>query len=271
MLLISTDDMMVLIVDIGNTSINFGVFKKNKKTAGFHIPALRKKGARGYTASIKKELRNKKIPVSSFNGCFIGSVVPGLTPVIRRAAMAVINKKPLVFSRKTKINVRNKYRNKSEVGDDRIANAAAGRKIFPGKNFIVIDFGTAITFDTVNKKGEYLGGIILPGIGLMKEILFKKTARLPDIKVKIPKGIIGRDTRESISIGIVNSAAAGVNYLVRKVKKELKDNNAKVILTGGWKEQWLMDMLDFKPSKTDPDFTLKGFKIIYDINTKNGK
>ncbi len=262
---------MVLIVDIGNTTINFGVFKENKKTAGFYIPSFPKKGSRSYAFLIKKELKNKKVPVSSFSGCFIGSVVPGLTPVIRRAAGSVIKKNPVIFSGKTKINVRNKYKNKSEVGDDRIANAAAGRKIYPGKNFIVIDFGTAITFDAVNKKGEYLGGIIIPGIGLMKEILFKKTARLPDINVKAPEGVIGRDTRESISSGIVNSAAAGVNYLVRRVKKELKDNKAKVILTGGRKEQWLMDMLDFKPSKTDPDFTLKGFKIIYDMNTKNGK
>jgi type III pantothenate kinase len=148
---------------------------------------------------------------------------------------------------------------------------AAGRILFPGRNLIIVDYGTAVTFDVVDKKGRYLGGSIMPGMNLSLRALFSHTAKLPQVELKFPDKIIGNTTEASIQSGIMFGAVAVLNCFVKGIKKELGIKNAQVILTGGDAENIPVKMLDCGKVYVDKDFTLKGFKLIYDMNSKGAK
>jgi len=258
---------MVLVFDIGNTNITAGIFSGSRI-----VKSLRMRTSEAYTPSkyysIVKSLLQAD-GLSSVNGCIIGSVVPSITGTLSQMVKRYLKIKPVLITSQTKLNIRNRYKNKAEVGDDRLANAAAGKKENPGRPLIIIDFGTTINFDVVNRKGEYLGGIIMPGLNLSKEILFKKAAKLPRVEMKLPGKIIGNTTVHSIQSGVVNSTIAGINYMIAGIKKELKSENPKIILTGGEVDKNILKRINSRDKRIDKDFTLKGFKIIYDLNSAN--
>ncbi len=259
---------MVIVFDIGNTNITIGVF-----TGAQLLFDLRLRTDIGYTedqyfASLKALLKHREIETDDIEGGIIGSVVPAVTRAIELMFRKYFGKEALLLTPKTKLNIKNLYKNVSEVGDDRLANAAAGRLFFPGKDLIIIDYGTAVTFDVIDKKGRYLGGVIQPGLYLSLKALFSNTAKLPQVELKFPEKIIGDTTEKSIQSGIMNGAVSGINSFVRLIKKEIKAPKAQVILTGGDAETIPLSMLEAKNVHVDRDFTLKGFKIIYDMNAK---
>lgn len=210
---------MLLAIDIGNTTINLGAFKNSKLV-------WQKKIATSHPALLKSLLKNK--PIKSV---IISSVVPYTTKAVKTIIKNTLHIKPIVLGQDLIVPIKNLYKNPKQVGQDRLVNAYAGYKKFGG-GIIIVDFGTAVTFDVVSKKGEYLGGIIVPGIETSLRTLSEKAALLPRIKIKNVGTLIGRDTKTSMLSGILHGYGALCDGLVDRIKKET-GNNYKVILTGG--------------------------------------
>ncbi len=188
-------------------------------------------------------------------GC---SVVPPLTRVVKEGFSLLIGKEPLFMGEDFPPPIEILYDNPEEVGTDRLANAIACGNMY-GKPGIVVDFGTAITFDVVSPKGEYMGGIIAPGVEIALQALFLSTARLPKVDIEVPKEWIGKTTREAIRIGVVWGTVGLVEELLNRVKEEIGE--AVVVLTGGMGNFFAPQM---KTSCfVDPYLTLEGLRIAW--------
>jgi len=252
---------MIAIFDVGNTNITIGFFEKNNIKSIDRINTDLANNFSIFSRKLKLILKRHII-----KDVFIGSVVPNVTKIIKKIISKYSGITIKFMGKNPKLNIENKYKNKKEVGDDRIANAAASAYYYKHQDVIVIDLGTAITFDVINRKAEYLGGLILPGINLCLRCLAANTAKLPLTKIKNIKRVVGNTTETSIISGISNGFTGAIKYILEKIKKELKIKKAKIILTGG--ESGFLKIKIDKNQITDKNFTLKGFKIIYDLNFK---
>ncbi len=240
---------MLLAVDIGNTNISFGVFKGAGLKKTFDIP-------------VKRYSRNKlleKIISLKVTDTLISSVVPGITKVIAKDLAGITGKRPYIIGKEIKVPIKNRYRNPDQVGQDRLVNAYAAAKLY-GAPLVVVDFGTAITFDVISKSRAYEGGLILPGLGLSIDALNRQTALLPKIRISRPKEFIGKDTRSSILSGIVYGFSGMAEQLNNKIKKILGPQ-ARVIATGG--NAALIRRYCNNIDRFDSTLTLKGINLIY--------
>jgi type III pantothenate kinase len=255
------DKIFFMAIDIGNTSINIGVFCGNSIVKRLRIDTHASKQV--IYKALKKSLM-------SYNGhtseAMISCVVPAALKKIKNTVKDLLGIEALVLEKDLKVPVKNLYDRPEQVGCDRLVNVFACRELY-GAPAIVIDFGTATTFDYLNKRGHYEGGIITPGINITLDALAEKTALLPKVKLKKPKKLIGKDTKDSIRSGVVNGLACMCDGLVEKIIKECKVQPI-VIATGG-----LADI--FCPyskyiNKIDKDLILKGLYIIFSkkINTR---
>lgn len=241
---------MLLAIDIGNTNINFGLFNKAKLIRKFSIPTIS-------LSSRCLKNRLKGVKVSDAIAC---SVVPAANKVLFRTLKECGLPKPILVGKDVLVPVKNLYRRPMQVGQDRLVNALAGISLF-GAPLIAIDFGTAVTFDIVSKKGAYLGGVILPGLGISLTALSEHTALLPDIKLSEPKELIGGDTKSSMLSGIINGFASLTDGLIDKLRRKI-GKNAPVIATGG--NVALISRYCKKINNVDPDLTLKGLRLLYE-------
>lgn len=243
--------MTMLTIDIGNTSIAFGVFRGKKLRSAWKIS----------TQSVfsKKAIRLPK----DIDAAIISSVVPKETPIIKKLITKKLKVRPLVLGENIKAPIKNLYRNPKQVGQDRLVDAVAVKELY-GYPAIIIDFGTAITFDVISKKGEYLGGIIVPGIETSVRALSKQAALLPIIKVSAPKELVGKDTISSMKSGIFYGLGALCDGLVSKLKA--KYGRQRVIATGGHAR--LMSKFSRSIDKVNPNLTLQGLRIIYEKSLK---
>ncbi|HPD18301.1 MAG TPA: type III pantothenate kinase [Candidatus Goldiibacteriota bacterium] len=252
---------MIAIFDAGNTNITTGIFNNDKIFHVYRIKTNLIQNKVKFIAELKSILRKYNV-----TDAFVGSVVPKATIILNETLKKHFNIRPEFINKNTKLNIKNKYKNKKEVGDDRIANAAAAAHYYKNQNVIVIDFGTAITFDVINQKAEYLGGLILPGINLCLRCLSENTARLPEVNMKKINKIIGNTTEKSILSGIKNGLTGAIKYITEEIKKEMKFSDTKIILTGGEAD---LIKIEIDPYQIlDKNLTLKGFKIIFDLNKK---
>ncbi|MDD5669566.1 MAG: type III pantothenate kinase [Candidatus Omnitrophica bacterium] len=241
---------ILLAVDIGNTNITLGVFAGDVLKAKFKIPS----GKQNYTSELKKIFSRYHC-----DSVIICSVVPAVTRSFTKNLKQFLNRKPYVLGQNCKVPIKNAYKFPRQVGQDRLVNAYAAIKIF-GAPAIVIDFGTAVTFDIISSWGAYLGGMIIPGMRISLEALKEKTALLPGLKVQAPKEFIGRDTKNSILSGIVNGFGSLTDALVEKINKELKIS-LYVIGTGG--DIDLISSYCRVIKYRDSDLTLKGLALIF--------
>lgn len=240
---------MLLAIDIGNTNINFGVFKGKKIIKRFFVPT------KSYTPwHLKSKLKDCAI-----NDAILCSVVSAVTPTLVKDLKKILKKAPIIIGKEIKVPLKNLYRKPRQVGQDRLVNAYAG-VIFHKAPLVVIDFGTAITFDVISKNKEYLGGMILPGLHISLDALSERTALLPKVKLARPKELIGRDTESSILSGIVYGVAALVDDLSSRIKQKI-GKDARVVGTGGNAE--LIARYAKEIDKIDSDLTLKGLSLIY--------
>jgi type III pantothenate kinase len=237
---------VLLAIDIGNTNINFGIFSGKKILQRFSIPT------KAYRAKIIKN----KLTRFNIDNVIICSVVPKVTKVLAKDCK---NMRTLIIGKDIRVPIENLYRKPKQVGDDRLVNAYAGVRLY-GAPLMVIDFGTAITFDVVSRKKEYLGGMILPGFEISLDALFQRTALLPKIKLGKPKEFIGKDTQSSMLSGIVYGFAALTDDLAKRIKNKI-GKSAKVIGTGG--NISLIGKYCQQIDKIDKDLTLKGLNLIY--------
>lgn len=240
---------MILTIDIGNTNINFGVFRQSIIVKKQSIPTNDKKRI----ASIKKVVSANKVAK-----VIICSVVPQKTKELKKEIKKVFKKDILIAGEDLIIPIKNLYHRPKQVGQDRLVNAYGGI-IKYGAPLIIVDFGTAITFDVISKKEEYLGGMILPGLELSLRALFHGTALLPRVFLKQPKEFIGKSTKESILSGIVYGFAGLADSLIDKIQKKI-GKNAKVIATGG--NSHLIARYSKAITHIDPNLTLRALTLL---------
>lgn len=242
----------LLAIDIGNTNITIGLFKGPRMVRKAKIATADRRSYRRKIAAFLGPL--------PFDGdVVISSVVPSALDALTRTLKGLVCGKVIVVGKDTIAPIRNRYRVKSQVGQDRLVNAFAAATLY-GSPAVVIDFGTAITFDIVSKRGEYLGGLILPGIGISFTALYEKTALLPRVALSPVSAIIGKDTKASMRGGILFGFGAMCDGLVARYRAILGPR-MRVIATGG--NASLVRRYARSIRIVDSDLTLKGLVLIY--------
>ncbi len=222
---------MFITCDIGNTNVTIGVMNDCNVVRSFKLETGLLKHRKNSISLISEKLRDFFPLKEEVQAVYVSSVVPSLNANMRSILNGIFRVKSVVIGEDAHVPIINRYRIPSHVGQDRLVNAYAGMKLY-GKGLIIVDFGTAITFDIVSRKGEYVGGLIAPGLKLMQESLHKKTALLPYVELSRPMEIVGQDTVSSIRSGIVYGVASLCEGIIeRLLAKDCK--GYKVIATGG--------------------------------------
>lgn len=245
---------MLLLFDIGNTHTHLGLATDKRVIKQANIPTREWFG--GHAAVlVKKFVGRKKI-----DGAILCSVVPRATPVVRKAVRHTWNLNALELNAQTTRGVGIDYPRPKSIGADRLANSVAASKRF-GAPVVVVDFGTAVTFDVVNAKGNYVGGIIAPGLAAMTDYLHEKTALLPRIKITEPKRVVGKSTEQAMLAGAVYGYRGLVRELISELKRELKTKRLPVVATGGYAKLMAAGLPEI--SAVDPDLTLEGLRLVW--------
>lgn len=253
---------MLLVIDIGNTNITLGVFNKDELVQSWRLATDIKRTEDEYGVFLKNLLRETELDKKITNAV-ISSVVVQLTEKIEIALKKYLGISSLIISHKVKTNVRLKTDNPSQIGADRIVNACAAAALYPTPA-IVVDFGTATSFDIVNNRNEFVGGIITAGMKIQAEALSNKTSKLPKLNIEAPEHTIGRNTIEAMLSGIVRGHAAMIDGLISECEKEL-GQKATIIATGGYSSV-ISNYLKRKFDYINPDLTLIGAKLLFEIN-----
>ncbi len=253
---------MLLAVDIGNTDITLGVFEGEELHATWHMATGIHRMADEYAALLLNLLRHQGLDASDIKAIALCSVVPPLISTFDELFQRYFHLSPLVVGAGVKTGVRIRMDNPREVGADRIVNAAAAHRLYGGP-VIITDLGTATTFDTVSKEGDYLGGAIAPGIMTAAEVLFTRAAMLPRVELTRPKHAIGTNTIAAMQSGIIFGYVGLIEGIVARIQQELGEK-AKVVATGGMakliaKETAVIDVVN-------TNLTLIGLRLIYLMN-----
>jgi type III pantothenate kinase len=251
---------MILLFDIGNTHTHVGLADGKRVIKQADIPTLSWFGG-GAAARVEKFLGKNKI-----TGAILCSVVPRATPLARKAVRAVWKLEVLELNPKTIRGVGIDYPKPNSIGPDRLANAVAARARF-GAPVVVVDFGTAVTFDVVDARGNYVGGIIAPGLAAMTNYLHEKTALLPKIEIRDIKTAIGKSTEEAMLIGAVHGYRGLVRELIGQLKRELRATKLPVVATGGYAKLIAAKLPEI--SAVAPDLTLEGLRLVWQNRRAN--
>lgn len=253
---------MLLVIDIGNTNTSLGVFEKDNLVHTFALSSDIKKTDDEYGINLLAILNHKNI-TSKIKGAIVSSVVPQLCEIYKNAIKKYLEIEPITLSYKSNLPIKLNLKNNKEIGADRIANASAvvTKYKLPA---IVIDFGTATTFDIVDKDANFIGGIIAPGLKIQAKSLSQFTSKLPKLKIEAPKNAIGDDTISAMLSGIVLGHRSMIEGMISRCEKEL-GQKATIIATGGYSSVLFEDMyktIDY----IDKDLTLFGLKELYKLN-----
>lgn len=256
---------MLLVIDIGNTNIKYGVYDKEQLKASFRVTSAKKKTADEYGAVLMSLLSQSGITAADIDGVILSSVIPALNFTVCHMCEYFFNIKPLVVGPGVRTGLNVRADNAKEVGADRIANSV-GAYVKYGGPCIVIDFGTATVFNVIDEGGALIGGCIAPGIKGSLESLVGGTAKLPDVELEFPGKVVCTDTVTNMQAGLLYGFAGLVEYIVKKIKDETGRPDAKVIATGGLgefisREASSIDIVDRK-------LTLEGLRYIYNLNRR---
>lgn len=255
---------MRLCIDVGNSQIYGGLFVGDDIAFRFrHSSTISSSDQIG--VFLRSVLRENKVDPDDISSVSICSVVPSLDYSLRAACVKYFSLDPFFLQAGVKTGLNIKYRHPVDVGADRIANAIAAIKHFPGQNLIVVDFGTATTFCVISADKTYFGGAILPGVRLSVEALSKNTAKLPSVEIVKPKLVVGNSTISSIQSGIFYGAVGSSRELITRMKQEFfSDKSVTVLATGGF--AWLFENQAIY-DKHVPDLVLQGLSIAADMNS----
>ena len=255
---------MLLAIDVGNTNIVLGVFEGQALGRSWRLATARERTGDELGLMVTELLERGRIEMRAIDGVVMASVVPQLTGPMIDMSKRYLDLTPLNVDAETDIGMPNLYAHPSEVGADRLVNGVAAWALYGrerGTPLIVVDFGTATTFDAISAKGEYLGGVICPGIQISADALFQRAAKLPRIDVRKPAAVIGRTTVASMQSGLFFGYVEMVGGLVRRVRAEL-GGTAYCVATGGLAEVISpeTDVVDV----VDRDLTLQGLRMIWE-------
>lgn len=213
---------MLLVIDVGNTNIVFGVFKGKKLLYDWRIATEKDRTSDEYGLLFEQIFKYHGLCPKDVEDVIISSVVPTLMHTLSAMSIKYFDREPIVVGPGVKTGMNIRYDNPREVGADRIVNAVAGYEKYGGP-LIIVDFGTAITFCAISKGGDYLGGAITPGIKISSEALFLRTAKLPKVELSKPDTVIGKNTVNSIQSGLVYGYIGLVDYIIERMKEEMKE------------------------------------------------
>jgi type III pantothenate kinase len=253
---------MMLAVDVGNTNITYGIFEGDRLRATWRVATVVNKMADEYAPLLLNLMEREGLKAADINAIAICSVVPPVLAVLNEVFRDYFHVTPLVIGPGVRTGVRVRMLNPREVGADRIVNVAAAHHLYQGA-VIIVDLGTATTFDTMSADGDYLGGAIATGIGTAADALFSRASALPRVELAHPEHAIGNSTVTAMQSGIVYGYVSLVEGLVVRIKKELREE-ARVVATGGYAE--LIANETRVIDEVNPDLTLIGLQLIYRMN-----
>lgn len=254
---------MLLVIDVGNSNIVLGIYDERTLLRHWRISTDKSRTSDEYGVLLNTLFSLEELSFSSIKSIIISSVVPPLTPVLEKLCRDFFGVNPMVVGSGVKTGMQIQYDNPCEVGADRIVNAVAGYEKHRCA-LVIVDFGTATTFDYVNGKGEYCGGAIAPGLAISAEALFQRASKLPRVDIARPQHVIAKNTVESMQSGMYFGYIGLVDGIVERIKAESMEQ-LKVIATGG------LAILISSESKTidevDEFLTLDGLRILYELNS----
>jgi type III pantothenate kinase len=250
---------MLLVIDVGNTNTVIGLYDDEKLLHSWRIRTVADHTTDEYGMLIFNLYKTGKVSSKSVKDIVISCVVPPMLNILEPLCEKYFHIKPLIVGPGIKTGMPINYDNPREVGADRIVNAMAGYEKYGG-DLIIVDFGTATTFDYVSKNGEYMGGCISPGIAISSEALFERASKLPRVEFSKPKSIVAKDTVSSMQAGIMYGYAGLVDGIVERMKQEVK-SNPRVIATGGLAKIIAPETKNIQI--VDEMLTLDGLRLIY--------
>jgi type III pantothenate kinase len=253
---------MLLAIDVGNTNISFGVIDGAKLVHHVRSESARARTADEYAVLVRQMLLLRGVDLSAIDRAIVASVVPALTDTMVMLVRRAFGCEALVVGPGIKTGMAILYENPREVGADRIVNAVAAYE-WANAAVIVVDFGTATTFDCITPKGEYLGGVITPGVQISAEALFSRAARLHRVEFAMPPKVVGRNPVHSMQSGLIHGYASLVDGLSMRIKREL-GYPCRIIATGGLAK--LIAPATESIEEVDDDLTLTGLRILYERN-----
>jgi type III pantothenate kinase len=253
---------MLLTIDVGNTNTVLGLHEGTKLQAHWRLTTRREQTADEYGILIRSLFSSASLEPAGIEGVALASVVPPLTSTLVFLCRNYLGHEPLVVEAGVSTGMPILYEPPGDVGADRIVNGVAALAAFGGP-VIVVDFGTATTFDVVNRNGEYVGGVICPGVGISADALFQRAARLPRVDIRNPGRVVGSSTVASIQSGLYFGYAAMVEGIIARIRAELQEP-ARVVATGGLAETLAADIPSIEV--VDPVLTLSGLRILWERN-----
>jgi type III pantothenate kinase len=254
---------MILVMDVGNTHIVFGVFEGKELMASWRLSTIEERTADELGMLLLNLFHYEKLSAEKVDAVIIASVVPTIMYTLEHSIKKYFKIDPMIIGPGTKTGINIRCQNPKEVGVDKIVNAVAGFEIYGGP-LIIVDMGTATTFCAISSRGEYLGNVICPGIKISSEALYQKAAKLPRIDLIKPESVIGKNTILSMQSGIFYGYVGQIEYIVRRMKHEMQEDTVKVIATGG-----LVRLISDECktiTEVNSTLTLNGLRIVYERN-----
>ncbi len=256
---------MLLVIDVGNSNITFGVFHHQKLVTTFRIVSALQRTSDEYGMVISDLIERQGINIDEIEGTVIASVVPNTMHSLVNAIKKYLKQTPLIIGPGTKTGIKIDTPNPKEIGADRIVDVVAAYELYGGP-VLVIDFGTATTYDLVTEDGRFTAGITAPGIRISAKALWEDTARLPEVEIIKPKSILAQDTISSMQAGLVYGQIGQTEHIIQCVKNETGYHDLKVVATGGLGR--IIASETKMINKYDITLTLKGLQLIYQRNQK---
>ncbi len=264
--MIKEEKRVILVIDVGNTNITYGVFDGEELVTSFRMMSKTAHTSDEYGVELLTMLRMNGVEKDNIEGVMIASVVPQVMHALVNSVVKYLDKKPHIVGPGIRTGIKITTDNPKEIGPDLIVDAVAAFELYGGP-VLVVDYGTATTYVPINEKGEFFAGVVSPGIRISAKALWEGTAKLPEIEIKMPASILATETISSMQAGLIYGQIGQSKYIINEIKKASGLPDMKVVATGGLGR--LISEETEEIDVYDPTLTLKGLQILYEKNRRN--